>query len=269
MQHYNYNRKKLITSVKNHLIIHYDGNVRWSSDHNYWCDPFDFRVVTEVKMLRALILLALINTAFTEIQVKLYNTKCNFNPKFVANGTCTLKMISRNQVVSNVEYDLVHTMKNVSFHLRLFKFYSQFRVFLVNEWVGLCKAVSDKGLYNFFVKTFMRVITRFSNSVICLHKPNKHYYFRNIVLPEEVFKKLLEIGKYKLTVDVYEGVPIETVGNYSISLDIFENYGTRRLSKNWWKFSGNKKHCYFNKKHKNKNCETSYIYIYCPENPSK
>lgn len=125
---------------------------------------------------------------FAEENIKLYNTVCNFNPKWIANGSCVLKMVARNKVRFNVDYDLVQRMDNVTLHLKLMKFYNQFRPFLINEWANLCKATSNDSPYNFFVKTLIRQAAKFSNIVICHHKvilKSKTKFFYNLFISDK------------------------------------------------------------------------------------
>ena len=158
-----------------------------------------------------------------ELFMKFYNTECKYNPKYVANGTCDLDVYGRDLVRANVDYDLIRSMRNVTALIKLLKFYNQFRPHLINEYYNLCKADNKAGFesYNFFVKFFIRILKKFSNAIICNHEP-KHYYFRNIDVKFEQVKFLFEAGKYKIVFEVYEGYPFETVGNYSLSLEVYE-----------------------------------------------
>ena len=104
--------------------------------------------------------------------LKFYNTECNFNPKYVANGSCSLKVPGRNLVLANVDYDLITPMKNITVFGKVFKFYNQFRPFLIDEIVNLCKLANPGGFgsYNFFVKLIARIILKSSNTIKCYHE---------------------------------------------------------------------------------------------------
>lgn len=108
----------------------------------------------------------------SEKQTKFYNTKCNFNPKWIENGTCFLKILKRNVIRANVDYDLILPMKNVSVQIVLSKFYSQFRPFMINEWAQLCKYLKYPDTYNFFVRSAYRILIKYTNSIICEHPVN-------------------------------------------------------------------------------------------------
>ncbi|KAL5277159.1 hypothetical protein ACFFRR_002407 [Megaselia abdita] len=163
------------------------------------------------------------------MDIKPYNTVCNFNPKWVDNGTCTLKLIARNRVRFNVDYDLFLPMKNVTIHLQFFKFYNQFRPFLMNDWANLCSALSNISPYNFFIKTLLRQTTKYSNMNNCYHAVGVHYQLRNADIPPQFFGLFMDPGKYKVELHVYEGYPYDTVGNWSVSFDISENF--KKISK--------------------------------------
>lgn len=120
-------------------------------------------------MLRTLVFLALIILVAAEKKVKLYNTNCTYSPKYMANGNCSLKIVARNEAVANADWDLVLPLKNITFSIRVLKFYNQFRPFLINDWINLCRLLSNKGIFNFFIKSFVANISRFSNAVICHH----------------------------------------------------------------------------------------------------
>ncbi|KAL5284242.1 hypothetical protein ACFFRR_006490 [Megaselia abdita] len=114
-------------------------------------------------------------------------------------------------------------MRNVSAHFHTYKFYNQFRPLLVNEWINLCQAVDNVLTYNFFIRTLLRVASKFSNFVKCFHKADEHYYARNVDISSTLVN-LLEYGKYKICLDVYEGSQKEPVGNYSLSFEIYEKF---------------------------------------------
>lgn len=120
--------------------------------------------------LTSLILIFAVIPINTEMNIKLYSTLCKFNPKWVDNGTCALKVIARNRVKFNVDYDLVLPMNNVTVHLTLFKYYNQFRPFLINDWANLCKGLSELSPYNFYLKTLFRQAMKYSNIINCHHK---------------------------------------------------------------------------------------------------
>lgn len=141
------------------------------------------RTGTLFKMFRTLVFLALIISGISEKQLKLYNTKCSFSQKYVANGTCSLKLIARNEVVFNSDFDLVLPLKNVTFHIRVLKFYNQYRPFVINDWVNLCNMIRNKGIFNFFVKAYVSNLSRFSNAIICHHpviKINFSFHINNM-----------------------------------------------------------------------------------------
>lgn len=126
-----------------------------------------FRSGTTFKMSRALVLLALIILAVADKQLKLYNTKCTASPKYVANDTCSIKMIARNEVVANVDFDLVLPLKNVTLYIRVLKFYNQFKPFLINDWVNLCKVLRSKGIFKLFITSFLNYVSNYSNVLNC------------------------------------------------------------------------------------------------------
>ena len=114
-----------------------------------------------------------------EQYLKFYNTDCKFNSKYVDNGTCNLKVLGRNLIRANVEYDLVTPMKNVTAFIKGYKFYNQFRPFLVNEVINLCKITNKDGFesHNFFAKFFIRILRKVSNVFLCHHKVAILYVF--------------------------------------------------------------------------------------------
>ena len=105
----------------------------------------------------------------SEYHIKFYNTNCTFNTKYIGNGTCNLKLVARNTIRANVDYDLLLPMQNVTAYFKLFKFYNQFRPFLINEWINLCHLIKDFSSYNFFVKMGYRIVKKYSNAIICKH----------------------------------------------------------------------------------------------------
>lgn len=141
-------------------------------------------------MFRILVLLFIIflNYSKCEKYIKFYKTDCNFNPKYVANGTCTLKMKSRQAFIANVEYDLLIEMKNVIANPVMYKFYNQFRPFLIDQTVKLCE-ITDKNSFlagmNYYTKTIYRIVNRNTNALICHHKVS--LYFQKFIFLTFIF----------------------------------------------------------------------------------
>lgn len=99
--------------------------------------------------------------------VKLYNLVCEPSPKWTQNATCDLKVIGRNAVVANMEMDSTHPFRNISVHFQLFKFYNQFRPFLIDINFNACDIFSKKAMSNFYANTVVRILSKFSNAVKC------------------------------------------------------------------------------------------------------
>lgn len=117
-------------------------------------------------MLRALIIcLSLLGPSVgTEQYMKFYNIVCEANPKYVENATCELNVIGRQVVVANMEMEAKNALKNLTVHFQLFKFYNQFRPFLINVTFNVCDIVYKKVPSNFYSNLVIRTISKFSNS---------------------------------------------------------------------------------------------------------
>lgn len=61
----------------------------------------------------------LVSLIFGEKFLKMYKAECHFSPKYVVNGTCSLKIKSREAFVANVDYDLLIDMRNVTVNIVL------------------------------------------------------------------------------------------------------------------------------------------------------
>lgn len=121
----------------------------------------------------ALLSILLVASVSSENILKFYKTDFVFNHDYVENGTCNLKVVDRNTILANVEYDLVLKMTNVTAQFQMFKFYSQFRPFLINSWFNLCQLIRNKDSYNFFVKLLYRIVAKTTNSFKCNHEVRK------------------------------------------------------------------------------------------------
>lgn len=118
------------------------------------------------------VLLFTISSSLANLALKFYKVDCVFYPEYVENGTCNLKVLRRDLVIANVDYDLKKSMNNVTVHFHTFKLYSQFRPFLIDSWLNLCEVSEEGGYnaYNFFVKLLYRIAKRTSNNaIICNH----------------------------------------------------------------------------------------------------
>lgn len=121
--------------------------------------------------MKALVLFLLITIhcpiIAAEKYVKLYNLVCEPSPKWTENATCNLKVIGRNVVVANMEMDSKAQFNNISVHFQLFKFYSQFRPFLINIDFNVCDVISKRAPSRFYVNAMLRILSKFSNAIRC------------------------------------------------------------------------------------------------------
>lgn len=99
--------------------------------------------------------------------VKLYNLVCEPSQKWTDNVTCGLKVIGRNVVVANMEMDSKYPFKNISVHFQLFKFYSQFRPFLIDVKFNACDIWNKRVISNFYINVMLRILAKFSNALKC------------------------------------------------------------------------------------------------------
>lgn len=99
--------------------------------------------------------------------VKLYNLVCEPSPKWTENATCELKVIGRDAVVANLEMDAKQQFNNISVHFKVFKFYNQFRPYLIDLKFNACDILRKKIVSNFYINTAIRILSKFSNAVKC------------------------------------------------------------------------------------------------------
>lgn len=102
-----------------------------------------------------------------EQYMKLYNINCEPNSNYLDNVTCELNVIGRQVVVANMEWDAKKDLKNLTVHFQLFKFYNQFRPFLIDVTFNLCDVAQKKVASNFYSNLVVRVISKISNSTKC------------------------------------------------------------------------------------------------------
>lgn len=116
-----------------------------------------------------IVLVLLLNLEFTvaDKYMKIYNIVCEANAEYTEHVTCGLKVIGRNVVVANMELDTKRPFKNISVNFKMFKFYNQFRPFLVNVSFNVCDLLGKKIQSNFFNNLMIRVLAKYSNSVKC------------------------------------------------------------------------------------------------------
>lgn len=199
-----------------------------------------------------MIIFILILAAFNQIvfcerserYMKLYNIACEPNPKWAVNVTCELKVLGREHVVSNMEMDLANTLRNISINLTLYKFYNQFRPFLINVHFNVCDILNNKIISNFYANTFIRIVRKYSNAVMCplpvssfllyFHSKNllfskkNHLYVRRLEIKNEYMKMILDEGKYRFNVKFYEDYPKEYIGSIIVFGEIVRNYRINR-----------------------------------------
>lgn len=100
--------------------------------------------------------------------MKLYNINCEPNAEYLDNVTCELNVIGRQVVVANIEWDAKTAFNNLTVHFKLFKFYNQFRPFLIDVTFNVCDVAHKRVASNFYSNLVVRVISKISNSTKCV-----------------------------------------------------------------------------------------------------
>lgn len=98
---------------------------------------------------------------------KLYNIDCHGNPKFVENATCYLKAVRRDTVLAFMDLDVIDMLKNITVRYRVFKFYNQFRPFLVDIEFNWCDVFSLKSIGSFYANQIVRIARKYCNIMYC------------------------------------------------------------------------------------------------------
>lgn len=135
-----------------------------------------------VKYFKIGLFFIFLKLTFSQKYLKLYKTDCEFNPEYIVNGSCSLKMVTRESFAANIDYDVIKEMKNITMNVIFYRFYSQFRPYLFEESINLCKALNTHSYLNglnYYARTIYRIVNKFSNSVICHHKVSFQIYFKN------------------------------------------------------------------------------------------
>ncbi|KAL5284317.1 hypothetical protein ACFFRR_006540 [Megaselia abdita] len=169
-----------------------------------------------------LLLMTFIGIIAADKYTKLYNLVCDTSPKWAENVTCDLKVMGRNVVFANMEMDVKRPLNNISVHFQIFKFYNQFRPFIVDVSFSVCDVLSKKSESNFYINSMLRILSKFSNAVKC--PLNGHLYARNLEIKYQYFKVFMEEGKYRLNFYFFEGYRLNSVGNATIYVEIFQKY---------------------------------------------
>lgn len=99
--------------------------------------------------------------------VKMYNLVCEPSPKWAENVTCDLKVIGRNIVIANMEMDARNPFNNISVHFKAFKFYNQFRPFLIDVNFSMCDILNKSTVSNFYNNLVLRILKKYSNAIQC------------------------------------------------------------------------------------------------------
>ncbi|KAL5273759.1 hypothetical protein ACFFRR_000482 [Megaselia abdita] len=152
--------------------------------------------------------------------VKLYNIVCETSSKWIENATCRLKVIGRNVVVANMEMDTKNPFRNISVHFQVFKFYSQFRPYIINTAFNICDILKKRAASNFYINTIIRILSKFSNAIQC--PLSGHIYAKNLEIKYEYLRLFVEERKYRLNFKFYEG--LDTLANVTMYAEIINKY---------------------------------------------
>lgn len=106
--------------------------------------------------------------------MKLSNLVCEHNSKWTENVSCALKILGREHV-ANMKLDLKKEISDVSIHLKIYKFYNQFRPFLVDVSFNFCNVLNKKNIAHFYINTILRVLSKYSNVIKCPLKVSLHF----------------------------------------------------------------------------------------------
>ncbi|KAL5284318.1 hypothetical protein ACFFRR_006541 [Megaselia abdita] len=131
-----------------------------------------------------------------------------------------------------MEMDVKKSFKNVSVHFQIFKFYNQFRPFLVDVSFSVCDILSKKSASSYYINTMIRVLSKFSNAVKCPLKG--HVYARNLEIKYDFFKMFIDEGRYRFNFEFFADYPLDSAGKVTMYLEVFNKYTkpTKRLSNN-------------------------------------
>lgn len=123
-----------------------------------------------------------------EKYIRFVNCKCKVNEDYLNLTVCNLKAISREKVLTNVDFYITKDVKNATLHLHFYKSTStgRFNQFLFNHWGNVCEIVKEAPSMNFILKQTKRIMAKYSNAVRCDHPVliciYLNFYFSIIVI---------------------------------------------------------------------------------------
>lgn len=121
-----------------------------------------------------IVTLILVDLSFGEKILTFTKVKCFSNQKYVVNATCSVLHKTRDVSITNANYDLKLPLYNATVHMRFFKLQdsNSYKVFVINDLINICNSSKRKNILklNFFSKTLIRLVSRYSNMIRCYHK---------------------------------------------------------------------------------------------------
>lgn len=121
-----------------------------------------------------IVTLILVDLSFGEKILTFTKAKCFSNQNYVVNSSCSVLHKTRDVSITNVNYDLKLPLYNVTVHMRFLKLQDSdsYKVFVINDLINICKSSKRKNILklNFFSKTLIRLVSRYSNMIRCYHK---------------------------------------------------------------------------------------------------
>ncbi|KAL5284812.1 hypothetical protein ACFFRR_006867 [Megaselia abdita] len=161
--------------------------------------------------------------------IKPYNLQCDGNTKYLDNVTCHLKPLRRDFVIANLDGDIIDTLKNISVRYRAFKYYTQFRPFMVDISFNWCEIIHNKYLYGFYANQLMRVLKKYCNIIHC--QLRGHIYAKDLQLNYDAIKIFVDESRYKLLFEFFEGYPQEYLGNITIFFEVYNKFRKPAIKK--------------------------------------
>lgn len=100
------------------------------------------------------------------------NCNCSVNNEYIDMKKCILKALSREKVITNVEFNLTKLVINATVHFSTKKMTSTGRYFpfLYDFWANVCEIVKENPNTNFILRQTKRILEKYSNAAICRHE---------------------------------------------------------------------------------------------------
>lgn len=151
-----------------------------------------------------------------------------YNPKYVTNGTCSLKQ-KGTSVEINVDFDILVDLRNLTMRVVIYRMTNgEFLPQGLNENIVVCDFLKSNNLFslNYFAQKMYKIAQKYSNALVCIHKVGFFFHFNYfLILMILILARSLPFSERQIQQQSIQN--IRYIGNFQTGFHGFRRKRTR------------------------------------------